>query len=194
MSRKLRLLGKTRTITKRTDGRWTMNFTYNGKRSFVYHSNQAKCIEMFKKAYSEREKLQRTVDNDSMTLSDWMDIWYKTYKEPNLARSSLESILFCRSNHIDKVIGEHKIKAITTLQIQSALNKITGTRQRQIVKNHLSNAFSYALKNRIIRENPMEGVEVKHKTTRKSILTVPQQKKLLESIEDPHFKILILLF
>lgn len=190
MPRTIKLFGKNRKPKKRQDGRWELRYYQNGKQYSVYDKTQNDCIEKFKKEYQENANNKFT-EIKITTLNEWLDIWYNTYKVHNLKQSSLESIIYSRKKYIDQTIGLMQIKKIKALHIQETLNNIQGSRQRQIVKNHLSNVFKYAIKNNIIKDNPMNGVEVKHRTQHKEILTISQQKQLLEIITDIEFKTLI---
>jgi integrase len=189
---KIKLFGKTRTIKKRLDGRWEIRLTHNKKRFSIYDINQSSCIDKFKDFFKNIDRLTATsTEHKIQTLNDWLDIWYKNYKVPCLKKISLESITYCMQKYVNNTLGKLNIKNIKPVQLQELLNNITSSRMRQITKNHLSNAFKYAFKNQIIKDNPMLAVEVKHKTQHRNILTVTQQTQLLNSITNIEYKVLI---
>ena len=78
------------TITKRKDGRYMAKPTYNGKQYSIYGKTQIECYENLK-LFFKNKPAKREVTK-SITLYEWLDKWYKTYKVGKLKPGSLYQI------------------------------------------------------------------------------------------------------
>ncbi len=125
-------------IRKRKDGRWEGRYTAGidpetGKpiAKSVLARTQRECKEKLQKAMEELEKIDVTKRRD-YTVGEWAQLWYENYARPSVRASTSAYYKNYIDQHIVPRIGEIKLTALTTLQIQKFYNetKVHGRVQR----------------------------------------------------------------
>ena len=116
-------------IRKRKDGRWEGRYTAGvdpetGKpiAKNVLAKTQRECKEKLRKAMEELEKIDVTKRRD-YTVGEWAQLWYENYAKPSVRASTAAYYKNYIDQHIKPRIGDIKLTALTTLQIQKFYNE-----------------------------------------------------------------------
>lgn len=165
----------------RSDGRvqrsWQFEKLENGERVrvFFYGKSGAEAdrkMEAFKKAYyaekeaiekknREIEELGAMAKYLGVTVSAWLDIWKEKYKgdfKSIITETGYDSAI----KRINKHIGDMKLEDVRDIHIQAIFRELSDKSKSLISKTNriLYNAFAKAVKNRLIRDNPLEDFDL----------------------------------
>ena len=180
-------------IRKRKDGRWEGRYTAGvdpetGKpiAKSVLARTQRECKEKLQKAMEELEKIDITKRRD-YTVGEWAQLWYGNYAKPSVRASTAAYYKNYIDQHIVPRIGDIKLTALTTLQIQKFYNetKAHGRVQRYEKMDNLSlsnktirglhtmlrQCLEQAVTERLIPYNPANGCRLPKKEKKKIGLT-----------------------
>ncbi|KNY26307.1 tyrosine-type recombinase/integrase [Pseudobacteroides cellulosolvens] len=148
-------------------GRVNVGRDINGKmiRKCVYGNTEGEVAK-------EMIKLQAQVYDEvyyepsRMLLKQWLNQWLNTYKITSLKQQTLELYRTLIDTIINPKIGDNKLKDIKPIHIQDFINKLYNfgegysTSTLQKIKNILNPAFKLAIKNKLINENPCDGLQL----------------------------------
>ena len=116
-------------IRKRKDGRWEGRYTAGidpetGRpiAKSLLARTQRECKEKLQKAMEELEKIDVTKRRD-YTVGEWAQLWYENYAKPSVRASTAAYYKNYIDRHIVPHIGNIKLAALTTLQIQKFYNE-----------------------------------------------------------------------
>ena len=184
-------------IRKRKDGRWEGRYTAGvdpetGKpiAKSVLARTQRECKEKLQKAMEELEKIDITKRRD-YTVGEWAQLWYENYAKPAVRASTAAYYKNYIDQHIVPRIGDIKLTALTTLQIQKFYNetKARGRVQRYENMNYLSlsnktirglhtmlrQCLEQAVTERLIPYNPANGCRLPKKEKKKMQIIPPEK-------------------
>ena len=181
---------KGKTIKKRPDGRYWTRYYKDGIQHSVYGKTVNECISNLKQALKNENKEL----SNNITLDTWLQRWMSLYKINKVRKSTVDKISgLLRS--VDEKLRNKPINKISSLEMQEFLNRIEFERKREQVYVCLKDAFTKAQKNRLIKENPFDVVEVaKAKKKRMSkALTMSEEKKFVDACRINKFGNLFLL-
>jgi integrase len=178
-------------ITIRPDGRYMGRFRFDGERYTVY---DLELKEVKRKLADLKYEVEHGLfaKQENITVSGWFDIWIKEYKEPTVKRGTVGVYRDNFNSYLKNSIGKKKLKDIRPEHIQKIyndLNKKGYSRNTiELVSVVLSGMYKQALKNKIIRENPVPLATLpkaeEHKEPR--VMTVNEQKQFLEYAKDSY--------
>ena len=156
---------KNKTITQRSDGRWWTRIYKNGKQISIYGKTQKECLQNLKKALAT---VDNVVDaNGSTTIGDWLEKWLQLYKVGKVKDTTVDKLRSLIKS-FEAISGKQLVK-ITSLELQNFFNGVEHPRKREQMYVTLKDAFTKAYKNRLIKYNPFDVVEVaKAKKKRKA--------------------------
>ena len=166
-------------IRYRKDGRWEGRYTVGTD----IDTGKTLSKSVMGKSFEEvQEKLARAINEaalaankytDTMTLTEWMTIWYETYSKPTIRPSTADSYSSCMKNHIFPNIGNIVLTSLTSLDIQMMYNKIKssgrvrrtgnitdfslGSRVIHCVHALMHQCLEQAVKERRIPYNPVDA-------------------------------------
>ena len=177
-------------IQKREDGRYTVTVMHRGKRQTVYGRTKKETLEKLTKVvkeiqYAKIHNLQN-FSASSTTLSDWATECVETYSKEYVRGSTYYGYKNIINRHLGE-LGNKRLADITNLMIQSHLlslrNPDTGEKLSPKmltgVRNFISLVFNYAIQNRMLNYNPVQGVKLPKQSRRPArALTVIEQKRL----------------
>jgi integrase len=134
---------------------------------------QADALSAGNKALVEYENAGLSFEPSEISVSDYMDYWFKNYVLINCRYNTQLNYEQHIRNHIKPSLGVYKLKSLTPTILQEFINKkyLTG-----ISKNHLTNlitvlsgSIKYAVHPlKYIKENPMQYVKYpKYEHTKK---------------------------
>ena len=184
-------------IRKRKDGRWEGRYTAGvdpetGKpiAKSVLARTQRECKEKLQKAMEELEKIDVTKRRD-YTVGEWAQLWYENYAKPSVRASTAAYYKNYIDQHIVPRIGNIKLAALTTLQIQKFYNETKAHGRVQRYENmddlSLSNktirglhtmlrqCLEQAVTERLIPYNPANGCRLPKKEKKKMQIIPPEK-------------------
>jgi len=167
---------KGKTIQPRPDGRWWVRFRQNGKQVSIYGKTQAECYEKLKEALAKPVSPNKVTSK--ITLGEWLAKWMELYKIGKIKPSTLEQMQ--RYLKAIEPIANKPLKKLTSIDLQTFLNGIDKPRKREKLHEHLKDALTKAVKNKLIDDNLFDGIE-KPKFIRKQskALTHEQEERFV---------------
>lgn len=134
------------------------------------------------------------------TLSEFIEYWFDTVAATYLKYETITLYRNVNKNHIVNEIGYVKINKVTPMMLQDYFlkkqeqfncNSNVGT--VKVIKNILNNVYKLALKQSIIKVNPMTQVEFKNKkeTLKKDLKVIPENelKEIEKAIQNTRYYI-----
>ena len=197
MSKQTRSANGSGTIRKRADGRWEGIYSagydqQTGKliRKSIYGKNQKEVRQKLSKVTTEIDE-GLYLEPAKMTLSDWMDLWYKEYTFDK-KYSTLKGYKAQINKHIRPGIGKYNLSQLNPMILQRFFNHLSEPDEKgkvlspKSIKNIyiiLSGILEQAVENEMISKNPCKKVKLP-KVYNKQItpLTDKQVKDFLEII------------
>ena len=165
----------------------------------VLARTQRECKEKLQKAMEELEKIDITKRRD-YTVGEWVQIWYENYAKPSVRASTAAYYKNYIDQHIVPRIGDIKLAALTTLQIQKFYNetKAHGRVQRYENMNDLSlsnktirglhtmlrQCLEQAVTERLIPYNPANGRLPKKEKKKMQIIPPEKIRDYLKAAEE----------
>lgn len=183
-------------IQKRKDGRYVVTVMFKGKRQSIYGKTKKETLEKLTKVindiqYAKIHNLQNFSASNT-TLSDWATECVETYSKEYVRGSTYYAYKNIIKRHLGD-LGNKRLADITNLMIQSHLlslrNITTGEKLSPKmlinVRNFISLVFNYAIQNRMMNYNPVQGVKLPRRVNQPTrALTVEQQKRLETAVRD----------
>ena len=197
MSKQTRSANGSGTIRKRADGRWEGIYSagydqQTGKliRKSIYGKNQKEVRQKLSKVTTEIDE-GLYLEPAKMTLSDWMDLWYKEYTFDK-KYSTLKGYKAQINKNIRPGIGKYNLSQLNPMILQRFFNHLSEPNEKgkvlspKSIKNVyiiLSGILEQAVENEMISKNPCKKVKLP-KVYNKQItpLTDKQVKDFLEII------------
>ncbi len=175
-------------LSQRKDGRYQARFTANnGKR---IEKNFTKINDARNWLTSEKYK-SNLIDNNTMSVDEWFNIWIKTYKEGIVADNTTKNYKGRYKYSIKKEIGSILLNEVKNIQCQRILNDMYdngeysyGTMELTAITLHA--IFKGALENGYILTNPADNLKVKKRFTdnekddERRVLTRAEQKDFIK--------------
>lgn len=183
-------------IQKRKDGRYVVTVMFKGKRQTIYGKTKKETLEKLTKAINEIQYAKihnlQNYSATTTTLSAWATECVETYSKEYVRGSTYYSYKNIINRHLGE-LGNKRLADITNLMIQSHLlslrNVTTGEKLSPKmlinVRNFISLVFNYAIQNRMLNYNPVQGVRLPRQINRPTpALTIEQQKRLEAAVRD----------
>lgn len=154
-----------------------------GKRKKVERvggSTKKEAEKALREALNEYENSGIVFEESNISLSDYLDFWYKEYVLLNCKYNTQESYRINIEKHIKPKLGVYKVKALTPAILQNFINKKYKENYSQSTLQVLKAILHRSLKSAVypykhIRENPMQYVSIpktKSKTETKKVKTI----------------------
>ena len=194
-------------VRKRADGRWEGRIVVGHKEdgSPIFRSVFARTQkEVMRKLHNQIETYRdvELTEESNMTLGEWLDKWLDDYMALTIRESTMDSYKTMTKHYIKPYLGDEKIGAVTTADIQKLYNWL---RENGRVNEHyekgnalsdsmirsihmmLHQAMDAAVRERLIVKNPTEGTVIpKNNYPPKQILTEEQLERFLDVVrQDP---------
>ena len=171
-------------ITQRANGMYRGRFNYNGE---TYTRNSYNLKEIIQQMEDLRYEVKHGLKGkgDNVNLDSWFDVWLNVHKKKTIKETTQARYYDFYQRYIKKQIGKHKLANINPLILERLFQKMAdddfSTKTIRDVYNILNSMFKYAIHNRLIAFNPCAGVCLpKTKTKEKRVLTIVEQKEVLE--------------
>ncbi|UDN60603.1 site-specific integrase [Clostridioides sp. ES-W-0016-02] len=154
-----------------------------GKRKKVERvggSTKKEAEKALREALNEYENSGIVFEESNISLSDYLDFWFKEYVLLNCKYNTQESYRINIEKHIKPKLGVYKVKALTPAILQNFINKKYKEDYSQSTLQVLKAILHRSLKSAVypykhIRENPMQYVSIpktKTKTETKKVKTI----------------------
>lgn len=164
-------------IRKRKDCRWEAKKQINGNRISVVKKTQAEVLKTLKELFPK----EIIKPSKSMLLYDYIDFWYKTYKEPFLKKSRRNNYNCVINNQIKPFFENKELKIITPIELNKSITKIPNTRQKEDATQFIRNIFKMAYKDKYIKNNYYEElIKYQHKREEGVALTIQQRNEVIK--------------
>lgn len=174
-------------ICKRSDGRYMARYTVDGKRKAIYGTTHEEVRTKLNEILNEIAKGHYIAPKKD-TVGMWLKEWLVTYALPTVKQSTYISYEGYVRIHLEPELGDTKLTALTTEQIQRFFNKkhrgYAGKKglSPKTLKN-MYNMFNATLEqavinNRLIR-NPLRGVRLPSVTKKEIEILSPEDQALL---------------
>ncbi|MBP5717567.1 MAG: tyrosine-type recombinase/integrase family protein, partial [Abditibacteriota bacterium] len=128
-----------------------------------------------------------------LTVGAWMDRWLENYAKPTVKLSTYASYELYIRAHVKPLIGDRYMNTLSVDDLQDFFNNrgasgnlVTGEglspKTLTNMRNMLHLAFDQAVKNRILKFNPIEGVRIPRAVNKEMrVLSREEQNKLIEA-------------
>lgn len=144
-----------------------------------------------RKALTEYENCGTISSDSNMSVSDYMDYWYKEYLQLNSKVNTQKAYKQIIENHIKPDIGMYKLKQLTPASLQELVNlkyrNGFSKNYLEMLKTILSGSLKMAVHPyKFIKENPMQYVKLpKYAANKKEdaelkIISMEDYNKILE--------------
>lgn len=187
-------------IRKRKDGTWEARVTIytdaNGKqvRKSLYGKTKK---EAFEKMTDLQNNLQKGIITNptEMTVSEWLDVYMRTYKKPHVRPATYNNYSVKVNNHINPAIGHYKIKSLRQDIVQRFVNSLSekGLAPSTVtdVFKLLHNALETAIDDGLIARNVANRVKLPKTSKPKiNVLTPEQEKAFIEQANKTYMGIM----
>ena len=135
------------------------------------------------------------INPETVTLGEWLLLWFETYKRPTLAVNSVRNIEQMIRLHTPQWFKNIPLKQITVFEVERALAEIPTNRTKIYARQVWHSAFLKAQKLDIIPRNVVSLSEpIRHKKKRGNALTMAQQEQFFLSLEGKRVKWLMLFY
>ncbi len=153
-------------VTKRKDGRWqgvidVPNLTNKRIRKYVYASTRAECRRKINELIEQIEG-DGLLNPSKVTFNELAEKWLNTYCI-NLSPTTLYGYKKNIKTNAKRYIGDALLFKILPDHIQTMINDFSKSHSEKSCRNLLSDVsgvFKYAVLNKIIKNNPCNGVKV----------------------------------
>ena len=202
-------------VSLRKDGRWEGRIVtgYDDKGLPVTKNVLAKTkSECAAKLKALKESIKAPVPDQpkpGILLSDWLDLWYRSYKKPNLRPNTQMSYERRIYQHITPALGSIQIDQLTTNDIQQFYAKLKqngrllrselygeGLSDQTLRGIHttLHSALDRAVSEKLLFRNPADGCRLPSAKAREMQVLTPEeiQRLLIQAKEDGCYELLLL--
>lgn len=180
-------------------GQYTINTTTGKKRKSIYGSTRSEVRDRLNTILSEIST-DIIVNDEKVTLKEWIILWLENYKKLSLKRSSMDHYYRYFNYHIkESNLANISIKKLTALQIQQYLNekykngRVDGkgglsSGSVKHIYNIINGALDQAVKNQMIKINPCLAVTLPSPNKKEALYFTPEQaKEFLNLVKDDKY-------
>jgi integrase len=166
--------------------------------------------ELSAKTMSElKQKVKMVADLPIITekykVEEWFERWLENFIKPLKKKATYEQYNFIYQGHIKPVIGHRKMSSIKTIDVQSVItamnNKVyekkdkdgkviekkvgTSTKTMKHAKTVMNGAFSRAVIDKVIAENPVKNIDIPEKQAKpRKTLTTSELSLLFKQLQN----------
>ena len=204
-------------ISRRKDGRWegrcVVGYDEKGLpvTKNVLAKTKAECAAKLKDLRNSIKSPTPDQPKPGILLSDWLDLWYQSYKKPNLRPNTQMSYERRIYQHIIPALGNVQLDKLTTNDIQQFYMKLKQSgrllrielygeglsdQTARGIHTTLHAALDKAISEKLIFRNPADGCRLSPAKAREMQVLTPEeiQRLLIQAKEDGCFELLLLEF
>lgn len=180
-------------LYQRKDGRYEAKATVDGVKINLYDNNLAKLKASFKEA---KENISLTIAQkySRITLDEWFEQWFDTYKAPYIKPASIFPMKSKYNNTFGRLLGKMQIQKIMNVHVQDAVTVLAkegrATSSIREALGTVTRCMESARNNRIIEINPCFDIQVpwEKKNVNRRFLTVDEQNSFMKAAENNWYK------
>lgn len=166
------------------ENRYMGRFAHHGERYTVYGKTP---IEADRKKNNLRYEVEHGtyIREETLTFDEWFEIWIQDYKEPSVKMGTIGVYRQNYNAYIKKIFGNKQLRDIRTDQIQRFYNGMAAKNYShntlEICRSVLNGVFSQAVKNEILRKNPVSNTVLPRDNKKGSarVMTMAEQTLFL---------------
>lgn len=140
------------------------------------------------KALNEYNNAGAVFTPTEITVSDYLDQWYRLYCEPNLRYNTRQSHLHIIKNHLKPAFGRYRLRSLSPIAVQEFANRLQaeGYARSTIVQilGTLRAALNYAIEPlHYIASSPMLQVKIPksaRKPKTRHVLSIDEWERIME--------------
>lgn len=174
---------KMKNVTLRKDGRYSIRKTINGMTIQKYARTKEEArqiLQQIKKGKIKVGDKKERVNN--YTLEEYSKVWLETYKKPFLNDKTYSEVKGLISR-INKILGQIKLKELTTKQVQEYLNTFPRCRTKEKLANYFNALLQKAVDTNIISSNVFKAIVKDKKVKCKNdAYTYAEQVAILKAV------------
>lgn len=169
---------------RQKENRYMGRFSHYGERYTVYGKTLREVKQNLNDMRYEVEH-GTYIREESFTFEEWFEIWIRDYKEPSVKMGTIGVYRQNYNAYIKKVFGNRQLRDIRTDQIQRFYNGMAAKNYShntlEICRAVLNGAFSQAVKNEILRKNPVSNTVLPRDNKKGSarVMTMAEQTLFL---------------
>jgi len=134
-----------------------------------------------------QEKIRKVADlpiiKNKLKVSEWFEKWLEVYIKPLKKKATYEQYRIIYEQHIKPEIGKRKLNSIKQYDIQQVIAKMNENNLSTWTMKHarkiMSIAFTKALNDKLIAENPVVNIEIPKKQAKPRKTLTPSELKIL---------------
>ncbi len=203
------------TVRQRKDGRWegrvVIGYDDSGlpKTKNVLAKTKAECEKKLKSLIAAQKESEPQPPRQTMTVAQWPDFWYQTYKKPNLRPNTQMSYERRIYQHIIPNLGPIPLNKLTQNDLQQFYGRLKksgrkrftdkygeGLSDRMVRMCHATcrSALEKAVQDGLIRMNPAIGCKLPPKKAREmQVLTREElQRFLIQAKFEGYYEVFLL--
>ena len=176
------------------DKSWVFQYKVDGKRKTKRFKKKADAKAFLDALSAQMSEEQTSLQSaEILTLGDWMDRWLESYAKPTVKLSTYCSYEQYIRSHIKPQIGALYLNTLRVDDLQDFFNErgqngnVKGPgglspKTLTNMRNLLHMALDQAVKNKLIKENPIEGVRLPKNVQREMrVLSREEQDRLIKA-------------
>ena len=166
-------------IRQRKNNTFEVRYRKDDYNISFYGKTKAEAMQKFK-TWFDTVSPKKTVQK-KITLDEWIETWLTTYKKGKVKDTTLQAIKYVLK-HLSNSLGKKELHAIKNIDLQTMLNNMSNYgNTTHKVKVYTQNIFLQATRNKLIKDNPAENLEIpKSKTIHSQALSIKEQQKLID--------------
>lgn len=180
-------------LYQRKNGLYEAKATIDGVKINLYNSSLTKLKAEFKEA-KENASSAMSVKCKKITLNEWFEEWFATYKKPYIKETSIVPMTSKFNNTFGRLLGDMRLQSIMNVHVQNAVTQLVSEgRANSSVREALgtiTRCMESARNNRIIDLNPCFDIQVpwENQNVKRRFLSPEEQEKFMEAAEFSWYK------
>jgi integrase len=188
------------TIYKRKDNTWCAGLTVGHdsetgkqKRQYFYGKTREEVKQKLNQAINDLSKGE-FIEPNKITFGSWLLTWLNEYKKTSIKESTYAYYRYIIDNYITDKLKTSHIKDIRPEHLQAFYNELYKDYSQSTVKRThivIHQALTQAVENRIAVRNVSDSAILpKSEKEEMRVLSVKEQKKFLQALEEEKYKLL----
>ncbi|MCW2279405.1 tyrosine-type recombinase/integrase [Heliophilum fasciatum] len=181
-------------VYQRKDGYWVAQVSLgkddNGKPKYARKTfkREEDALHWRDKALVEQRQGVFTVPS-TVTFGEWLDIWLTRYVRPHVRPKTWESYEYIARFHLKPMLGNVKVQALQTAQLQQLLNQRhqsgLSSRTVELIQITARASLKQAIHEGLVSRNAAEHLRKPKKVAKEiRVMTVEEMRKLLTVADD----------
>lgn len=178
---------------QRKDGRYEARAKVNGKQIDIIDKSLR---ELKRRFQDEKERIENLIEyrRNRITLNEWFEEWFDTYKLPHVREQSVYPMKNKFYNTFGKYLGDKRLIDITNIDIQNVINILKKENKAHSTMRdalgRMRDCMESAKNNLLIQINPCFEIHVpwENKQIERRFLSKEEQNLFLKNVEHNWYK------